>query len=344
MIDISPDRLRSVVSDVFTAAGAPEATAQRVATSLVDNNLMGHDSHGVLRVGFYVDSILDGRLDPRGEITVERQSATTALVDGGNGFGQIVARQGMDLALSKAAEHDLGLVAVHHCGHTGRMGEYAVQAAERGFIGMVFGSGSAKGGIVAPYLGTSRALNTNPIAWGVPAGEHPPVFLDFATSMVAQGKIQAAMDKGVPIPEDWLLDATGQPTTDPSEQRRGGVMMPFGRHKGYCLSFLVEILAGGLSGASCGALEAYCPDYATLFMAINIAAFQPLDEFRRMVDDQIVAVKAARKADGVDEILVPGEPEWRTKEQRMREGLHLPQATWDRIVESGQKCGLEVAP
>jgi LDH2 family malate/lactate/ureidoglycolate dehydrogenase len=245
-------------------------------------------------------------------------------------------------AITKAKEHDLGLVASHHCGHTGRMGEYAVQAAEQGLIGMVFGSGSAKGGIVAPYQGTGRLLNTNPLAWAVPAATHPPVFLDFATSIVAQGKIQAAIDKGVSIPEDWLLDADGRPTTDPNEQRRGGVLLPFGQHKGYCLSFLIEILCGGLSGAVCGSLPAYSPDYATLFMAINIEAFHPLDQFRQMVDDQIAVTKASRKAEGVEEILVPGEPEWRTKEQHLREGLHLPEATWERIVESGARCGLTV--
>ncbi|HHX45241.1 MAG TPA: Ldh family oxidoreductase [Chloroflexi bacterium] len=342
MIEIAPERLRDAVRDVFVAAGTPEDGACQVATSLVENNLMGHDSHGVLRVGWYVDAILTGRVNPKAAIRIERESATTALVDGGSNFGQLVARQAMDIAISKAREHDLGLVATHHCGHTGRMGEYSVQAAEQGFVGMVFGSGSAPGGIVAPYLGTGRLLNTNPTSWAVPAATHPPVFLDFATSVVAQGKIQAAIDKGVSIPEDWLLNAEGKPTTDPNDQRNGGVLLPFGRHKGYCLSFLIEILCGGLSGAVCGPLAAYCPDYATLFLAINIEAFQPLDEFRQMVDDMVAAAKAVRKAEGVDEILVPGEPEWRTREQRLRDGLQLPDATWERIVESGAKCGLTV--
>lgn len=344
MIQIAAERLRDVVRDVFVAAGTPADAACQVASSLVENNLMGHDSHGVLRVGWYVDCILTGRVNPTAPITIERESATTALVDGGNNFGQLVARQGMDIAISKAKAHDIGLVATHHCGHTGRMGEYSVQAAERGCIGMVFGSGSAKGGIVAPYLGTGRFLNTNPTSWAVPAAKHPPVFLDFATSVVAQGKVQAAIDKGVSIPDDWLLDAEGRPTTDPNDQRNGGVLLPFGKHKGYCMSFLVEILCGGLSGALCGSLPAYCPDYATLFMAINIEAFQPLDEFRQMVDDMVEAAKKVRKAEGVEEILVPGEPEWYTREQRLREGLQLPDATWERIVESGAKCGLTVTP
>ena len=171
---------------------------------------------------------------------------------------------------------------------------------------------------------------------------HPPVFLDFATTVVAQGKIQAAIDKGSSIPEGWMLDASGSPTTDPTEQRRGGVMLTFGKHKGYCLSFLVEILSGGLTGASCGPLPAYRPDYATVMMAVNIAAFQPLDEFRQLVDEMIAATKASARAPGVEEILVPGEPEWRRREVRLRLGVDIPEPAWQRIVEAGAKCGVVV--
>ncbi len=210
-------------------------------------------------------------------------------------------------------------------------------------MGLVFSSGSLKGGTVAPYRGIGRLLNTNPIAWGVPAGEHPPIFLDYATSLAAQGKIQEAIDKGVPIPEGWLLDSDGNPTTDPSLQLEGGVMLPFGEHKGYCLSFLIELLSGGLTGRGCAALADYEPDCPTIMMAVNIAAFQPLDEFRRAVDELIIATKAVCKAPGVEEILVPGEPEWRCREIRLREGIELPEATWRRLVEVGARFGIAVA-
>jgi len=343
LIHISAERLQAIVTEVFEAAGVPSETASEVAMSLVEGNLTGHDSHGVLRVGFYVDAIRDGRLDPRGELTVLRESATTALLDGGRNFGPVTARKAMDYAMAKAHEHDLGMVAIRNCGHTGRLGQYAVQAARAGFIGMVFSFGSVKGGTVAPYLGTSRALNTNPIAWAIPAATHPPVFMDYATSVVAQGKIQAAVDKGVRIPEGWLLDAQGRPTTDPSEQMRGGVMLPFGAHKGYCLAFMIEAVAGGLTGVGCSAFPTFTPDFPTVMLAVNIAAFQPLEQFCQMVDELIAIVKAGRKAPGVEEILVPGEPEWRAREKHLREGLDLPEATWQRIVDAGAKCGLKVA-
>ena len=344
MVHITSERLCAVVAEVFVAAGSPEDAAREVASSLVEANLMGHDSHGVMRAGFYVDAILDGRLDPRGKLTVVRESATTALLDGGRNFGPVTARRAMDCAITKARTHDLGMVAVRNCGHTGRLGQYAVQAARQGFMGMVFSIGSVKGGTVAPYLGTGRTLNTNPIAWAVPAATHAPVFLDYATSVVAQGKIQDAVDKGARIPQGWLLDAQGNPTTDPSEQMRGGVMLPFGGHKGYCLSFLIEVLSGGLTGVGCSALPNFVPDFPTVMLAMNIAAFQPLDEFRRMVDELISVTKAGRKTPGVEEILVPGEPEWRRRQARLHEGLDIPKATWQRIVEAGAKCGLAVSP
>ncbi len=342
MIHISAERLRTVVRDVFVGAGVPPDNAYRVAWSLVENNLAGHDSHGVLRVGFYVDWILEGRCNPRGELTVIRQSATTALLDGGTNLGQVIAQQAMNLAMDKARAHDMGMVAIRNCGHIGRLGEYSVQAAREGFMGLVFSTGSAKGGIAAPYLGTGRLLNTNPISWAVPALTHPPVFLDFATTVVAQGKIQAAVDKGASIPEGWLTDAAGNPTTDPTEQRRGGVMLTFFKHKGYCLSFLIEILSGGLTGTLCGPLPGYRPDYATVMMAVNIAAFQPLDEFKQLVEDMIATTKAGPKAPGVEEILVPGEPEWHSREVRLRDGLDIPEPAWERIVKSGEKCGVAV--
>lgn len=342
MIHIMAERLEAVVADVFVAAGTPIETAREVAATLVEGNLTGHDSHGVLRVTFYVDMIRNGRLDPRGELTVVHESATTALLDGGKNFGPVTARKAMDYAMTKAREHDLGMVAIRNCGHTGRLGQYAVQAAKAGFMGMVFSFGSVKGGTVAPYLGTGRTFNTNPIAWAVPAAAHQPVFMDYATSVVAQGKIQAAVDKGVRIPEGWLLDAEGNPTTDPAEQMRGGVMLPFGGHKGYCLAFMIEVLSGGLTGAGCSALPAFKPDFPTVMLAVNIAAFQPLEQFCQMVDELIAVTKAGRKAPGVEEILVPGEPEWRAREKGLRDGLDLPEATWQRIVDAGAKCGLEV--
>lgn len=339
---ITAERLREVVGAVFEGGGAPEPVAAQVAYSLVENNLTGHDSHGVLRVTYYVRDLLNGKIDPHAEVTVTHETPTTALLDGNRIFGIVGVRQAMALAIEKARAQNVGLVAIANTHHTGRMGEYVVQATEAGFIGLVFGRGPAKGGIVAPYLGTSRALNTNPIAWGVPAKDHPPVFMDYATSVCAQGKISVAVDKGLPLPDGWLLAADGNPTTDPQDFFRGGIMLPFGGHKGYGLGTLVELVASGLTSSPCSLFPDFAPDFATVVMAVNIKAFCPLPQFRAMVDAFVVAIKAGRKAEGVDEILVPGEPEWRTRERRLRDGLDLPDATWQRIVDAGALCGITV--
>ncbi len=342
MIHITAERLENVVHKVFAGVGVPRHRARRVAHSLVESNLVGHASHGVLRVGSYVEMIEDGRIDPHGETTVVRQSATTALLDGGQNFGQIVAHEGMERAMAKAREHDMGMVAIHHTGHTGRLGEYVAHAAQQGFMALICGSGAGQGGAVAPYGGTGRVFNTNPITWGIPAAKHPPVFLDFATSVSAWGKIQEAIDEKSPLPEGWILDDEGNPTTDPMALQEGGVMLPFGEHKGYCLSFLVEAVANGLIGNSCAPLPDHERDYALVMTAVNISAFQPLDAFCRTVDDLIVATKSARKAEGVEEILVPGEYEWKNRSRHLEEGLDLPDATWQRIVDTGEEYGVSV--
>jgi len=292
VIRIGAAELTQIVRHLLEAAGTPSSGAQRVATSLVECNLVGHDSHGVLRITTYVEALLSGRVDPHGRFSVERETPSLALVNGGRNLGQVVLHRAMELAMDKARQTGVGVVAVHNCGHTGRMGEYAVRASEDGYIATVIGTGSRKGGTVAAYGGTSPSFNTNPIAWSVPAGRWPAVFMDFATSVVAWGKIEAAVDKGEPIPLGWMLDCSGQPTDDPRAFRNGGVLLPFGGHKGYCLSFMVETVIGGLTGMGCALLDDYVSDFGTVLTALDVAAFQPLDHFRQMVDDHIEAIKA----------------------------------------------------
>lgn len=342
MIHISAERLRELVDGLFKAAGLPEESAAIVAESLVENNLVGHDSHGVLRVGSYIDALKDGRVDPSGEIGPLRESATTALLDGGQNLGIIVARQAMSMATQKAHEHDIGMVALRNTGHTGRLGEYVVQAARAGCIGMVIGTGSRPGGAVAPFGGIGPVFNTNPLSWGMPANRLPAVYVDFATSAAAWGKIQSAIDKQMAIPEGWLIDAEGHPTTDPLEQRRGGVMLPFGAHKGSGLAFMVEAVCGALTGVSCAALDDYAGEFALVMAAVNITAFQPLEQFRATVDGLVDSVKSVPKAPGVEEILVPGEIEWRTREHRLSVGLEVSDAAWERMVEAGREYGYSV--
>jgi uncharacterized oxidoreductase len=343
---ISASALRTRIEGIFSALGAAQSVAKQVAWSLVESNLTGHDSHGVIRVPWYVRASLEGTVHPNAEIRVVRESASTALLDCGYSLGQVAATRGMALAIVKALQHDIGMVVLQHCGHIGRLGEYVVTAAEEGMMGMVYCNGSRPNGLVAPYGGIATALGANPIAWGIPgAGEGAeiadrPVFLDYATSACAQGKIAVARDEGKPIPEGWLLDKNGQPTTDPNDQFDDGVMLPFGKHKGYCMGTLIELACAGIAGVGFALQPGYHWDQGTILTAVSIEAFQPLTEFRAKVAEFRRRVKETPRAPDVDEILMPGEPEWRTKARRERDGIPLPERTWARIGEAAESVGL----
>ncbi|MFO7696184.1 MAG: Ldh family oxidoreductase [Anaerolineae bacterium] len=342
MVHIQAAALEDHVRSVFIAVGVPGARAAVVAGSLVESNLVGHDSHGVLRVGSYIESIERGAIDPRAEIEVVRSSAATAAIDGHRGLGIVTGREAMRMAMARAEAHDLGMVVVRNVGHTGRMGEYAVQGAREGYVCSIMAAGPKPGGNVAPYGGTSPVFNTNPMAWGLPASCYPAVFLDFATSVAAWGKIQSAIDKNESIPEGWLLDAEGHPTTDPRDVR-GGTLLPFGAHKGSGLAFLTEALCGGLSGVSCAPLADYAGEFVLVMTAVRVEAFQPLDAFRSRIDGLVAAVRSARRAEGVEQIWAPGEKEWLTREQRLRDGLDIPEAAWARIVSAGARHGIAIS-
>jgi LDH2 family malate/lactate/ureidoglycolate dehydrogenase len=341
MAHITGDRLKRLMTEIYLAAGAPESVAREVAESLTLASLVGHDSHGIRAMPGIADALIAGSVNPRAEIRVVKESATTAVLDAGLNVGIVAMHRAVELATDKAAQHDLGMVVVRHSTHTGRMGEYVVSAAERGFMGLVLGSGNLPVGTVAPYLGVSPRFNSNPIAWGVPAGSRRPVFFDFATSAAAVGKFGVAEDKGQPVPAGWLVGPDGQPSTDPRDWHRGGALLPFGGHKGYGIIFLIELLCGGLSGMSCAPLDDYQPDFSAVFMAVNIDAFQPVARFSDIADRLVEATKQARKAPGVEEIFVPGEIEWKTFERRSREGFDVPDLWWQRILDVGARLGVD---
>ncbi len=333
MITIPAAELRAVVYAIFYAAGAAPAVAQRIADALVESNLVGHDSHGVLRVPEYVERIQSGALQLHGAVKLVHETAATALIDCQWNLGQVALPQGMEVAMAKARATGIGMVVLGHCDHTGRVGEYVVSAAQQDFIAQLICNGSLPGGIVAPYGGARRALGANPIAWALPVADQPPLFFDFATSAVAHGKLQVAADKGELVPEGWIIDKDGRPTRNPHDQFDDGAILPFGGHKGYALSVMIELLGGGLSGAGFPLLPGYRWDQGTVLLAIDIAAFQPVAQFKAQAAAVVAALKATPCAPGVEEILLPGELEWRTKAQRELHGIPLPEVTWQRIQE-----------
>jgi len=303
---------------------------------------MGHDSHGVIRIPSYLRKISDGQIVPQAQPEVVRETPTTALIDGHWAFGQMVAARGMEIAIAKAQEQNMAAVGMFHCPHIGRVGEYPAMAAQQGMIGLTVCNSGPPGGNVAPFGGRKPFFSTNPLALAVPAGEHSPLLLDFATSVVAEGKVRVARNRGKQIPEGWIIDSEGRASTDPRDLYEGGALLPFGRHKGYGLALFVDILGGILTGAGCTSMPDYDGGNGTFLMTIDPRTFRPLADFKAYVDQLFTAIKEVSLAPDVEEILIPGEIEYRTQAQREREGIFVEEVTWAQIAEAAQRLEVDV--
>jgi len=339
MLVFTAEQLRAVGRQVFAAAGAPEDVAAKVADSLVESNLAGHDSHGIIRIPAYVQAIQRGGIVPTARPSILRETPTTALVDGNLAFGQISATFATELAIVKAKEAHLAAVGIVRCNHIGRLGEYAERAARDGLISMIVVGGFGAGG-AAPFGGAARALGTNPFSFGVPAGERAPMIVDFATTVVAEGKLQVARAKKEPVPLGWIVDKEGRPTTNVEDFYAGGSLLPFAGHKGYSLSLVAAALGGVLTG---GSQQLDRPGAAgTFVLAMDPAAFRPFQEFAAGADSLFQAMKSVPTAPGFDEVLIPGEPEQRSRAKRLAEGIPVAEETWRRLESVARDLGVEL--
>jgi LDH2 family malate/lactate/ureidoglycolate dehydrogenase len=342
------ERLQALTQAIFERVGAPPDIAQRVAEALVESNLAGHDSHGVIRIPSYVEAVRRGHVIPDARPTVQKESAVLALVDGGWAFGQVSAAFATDLAVRKAREHGLAAVGIVRCTHIGRLGEYPTMAAAQNVASLIVAGGfGGPGATAAPYGGARPLFGTNPLAIGFPVKDRPPVIIDFATTAVAAGKIQVALAKGEPLPPGAILDRHGRPTTDPRDYYEGGMLLPFGGHKGYGLAVAVELLGRVLTGADLFAEPGRGgPVYersGVLILAIATGAFQDVETVLAEAARTVARIKAVPPAEGFAEVLVPGEPEFRTRAERLRTGLPVPETTWHAIVQTAQSLGLDVS-
>jgi LDH2 family malate/lactate/ureidoglycolate dehydrogenase len=341
VLQVTADQLRTVSRAILSAVGAPSDIAEHMANSLVQSNLMGHDSHGVIRIPAYVDMVEQGRYKPAARPEIMRETPTTAVIRGNWAFGQVAAKFAAEVVIAKAREMNVAAVGLTECNHVGRLGEYAEMIAREGMIAQVITGGfSTPWNGVAPFGGAGRALGTNPYSFGVPAEKHAPLIADFATSVIAEGKLQVARAKGIKIAEGVVLDAQGNSSTDPNDFYNGGVMLPFGGHKGYSLSLMADIFGSLLSGAE--TMGESPNTVGTFMLAVNIAAFRPFADFTKAVDHRFDEIKAVPPAPGFKEVLIPGEPEARSRAQRVEEGVPLPEDTWHRLVETGKKYNVDV--
>lgn len=338
----SAEYLSRIAQQILEAVGSPEDLAAIVAESLVGANLAGHDSHGVIRLDGYVRLVRAGKVLPTARTQIARRHGATAVVDGALGWGQPAARLATQTAAEIAEDLGVGAVTIGACNHIGRVGEYVERIAARGLIGIALcNAGSA----VTPYGGARRTMGTNPFACAIPCGpDRDPVVIDFATSIVAEGKLKMARAKGEQVPQGLILDSAGYPATDPSAFYNGGMLLPFGGHKGYALSVMIELLGGALSGNAPAPLPEYPGGNGVLIMALGITPFiapdQLIDQARRLGD----YLHATPPAPGSTEVLVPGEPEVRARRQRQANGIPLPDSVWADIQALAGDLGVTLEP
>lgn len=351
----SASHLHEFASRVFQHFGVPIPDANQAADILVLSDLRGIDSHGIARLRSYVSMLSIGRINPRPNIRVVRESLSTATVDGDNGLGLVVGPKANAIAMDKADHAGTGWVAVRHTNHYGIAGWYVLEALKREMIGWAM-TNTTK--IVAPLWGAEKMLGTNPLAIAFPGLKEPPIVIDMATPAAAFGKIEMAIRTDKPLPDGWAIDRDGHPTTDPHAMVDGGAMLPLGAdrehggHKGYCLGALVDLLCGPLSGANWGPFTPpFTLDHAEpprrvgqgighFFGAMRIDAFIDPTEFKQQIDDWIRTFRATKPAPGTSGPLIPGDPERLAEAERRITGIPLVPAVIEDLRFVAQQTGV----
>lgn len=329
--------LERLLIEIFVACGAPKDIAEYVSSALVDSSLKGVDSHGIIRVPSYVDQIASGWIDPTARPEIERETSSTAVVRGNSGFGILALGFATDLAIRKAKAHQVVAVGLIDATHTGRLGWFAEAAARQNVVALIVGGGGSKSPrssvrSVAPHGGARPVMATNPYAFGLPGGMFGAVVGDFSSSVVAEGKLQVHRARGEALPPGWILDKHGKPSTRVEDFYEGGVLLPAAGHKGYSLAILAELLGGALLGV---------PHELNWFViAIDIAAFRPVDEFVQASEEFLREVKTVPPAPGFDRVMVPGEPEALTAKQRAAEGIPVADEVWQRLQAAAWRVGV----
>jgi uncharacterized oxidoreductase len=345
MPTIPAAQLESFAIDLLKAGGASAEEATLVGRSLVDSNLCGYDSHGVMRIPFYIQAVKDGEVTPGAELTLLDQGPARLVADANWGFGQVQAARMLDLLKQRTRDGGLALGTMLHCGHIGRLGEYSERLAGEGLISMLMVNSHGGAVRVAPPGGKAPRLSTNPLAIGSPNGKEPLV-LDFSTSATAEGKVRVKKIAGQPVPDGWLLDSEGRPTNDPNTLYGNppGTILPMGgaqAYRGFGLGLMIEILTGALSGGACARPVPYPRKGNCVFMLlIDPGRFGGADHFQAEVTQLVDYIRSCPRIEGVPEIVLPGDPERRLRAKMQAEGVRLDDENWLALVRLGEKTGI----
>jgi LDH2 family malate/lactate/ureidoglycolate dehydrogenase len=325
---------------ILSAHGVPEDDARLVAESLVTADMWGHPSHGMLRLPWYVARVQTGAMRAVTETETVSSFAAVSVLDGRDGIGQVVTHRAVTAAANAANTYGVGVVAVRNSNHFGTAAYWTRILAEWGCVGILTTNGSPA---MAPWGGVEKLVGANPWSIAAPGARHGTVVLDIANIGVARGKVYAARQRGQRLPEGWAIDASGLPTTDP-QAAIDGLILPMAGHKGYAISFMMDVLSGVLTGSSFGndVVGPYIPDQRSgcghLVMAIDIAAIMPPEQFAERLDQLIAKIKGSQPAAG-QEILVPGELESRAVTAAAG-AVTLPAKTVEELNALAAACGV----
>lgn len=332
------------IAKALVAVDVPSADALVVAQLMVKSDLVGADGHGIFRLPAYLKRIRAGGINLNPNIRIEYEKGATALINGDNALGHLVMNKAVEVAIEKVKEHSVCWVGSHYGNHSGAASVYVRKLAEQGFVGIYMAVGNANH--MAPWGGIDLLLSTNPIAIAVPAGDHPMVLLDIATTVAAYGKVKLAAQKGESIPSDWMIDRQGQPITDPKRSAEGS-LLPIGGYKGYGLAVMIGLLAGALNNAAVGkgtidfnAHHDLITNTGQTIIAVDPSAFGDKQAFINRVIALVDDLKSSSTLPGVKEIRVPGEGAAKVMAARMREGIPITPELLESLNICAKECGI----
>ena len=339
-IRVDANDLKRFTTEVFTCAGMPPDDAAIEAEVLVWANLRGVDSHGVLRIPWYLDNVDKGWMNPRPNVRILKETPAVLYIDADRAFGPVVTTMAMNRVIDKASTVGIGWALLRNVTHQGAMAYYTLMAVQKQMAGIAIVCSPPD---MAPYGAKVAGVHNSPIAIGVPAGRYPPLLLDMATSVAAGGKLEVARDKGIPLGVGWALDSEGNPTTDPQRAR---ALLPTGGPKGSGLAIMFQCLTSLMANNPLitptlrGENKGHAQN--SVVAAIDISLFTEVETFQTEVDETIESLKALPKADGCAEILMPGEPEYKALDDRTRHGIPLPPGTIERLRHAANRFQLQL--
>ena len=326
---VFPEPLNAFATAVYTAVGMPEADARLAADTLVQADLWGHQSHGVLRLSWYAARLQAGVCNPVARPDIVIDAGALAIIDGKHAMGQVLTNLAAKEAIRRAKVHGIAAVGLRNSNHFGTAMYFTLIGPREGCVAFLSTNASPA---MAPWGGRKRTVGTNPWSWAAPAGKHPPMVLDIANTGVARGKIYLARQKGEAIPEGWAINAAGAPTRNPQEAI-DGIILPMAQHKGYAIAVMMDMLSGVLTGSDFGTgvqgpyQTAHRSGAGQFMIAIDIESIQPLAEFNARMEQLIAELKTVPLAQGFKEVVYPGEMEARNDVKNRANGLVLPEDT-----------------